>query len=79
MGFAEAVVAGGLTMLAMHLTGALHSPAIAVAIIAVLANFSRGEALMALPLLFLLSLLVVCLAWSAHKVLGDLKYPSRLW
>ena len=77
--FPAAVVAGGLTMLAMHLTGALHSPAIAVAIIAVLTNFGRSEAIMALPMLLLLALLVVGLAWSAHKVLGDVEYPSKIW
>jgi CBS-domain-containing membrane protein len=77
--FAEAVLAGGATMLAMHLTGALHSPAIAVAIIAVLADFSVADALLALPLLFMLAVLVVALAWSAHKALGDMDYPAAIW
>lgn len=77
--FPEAVLAGGVTMLAMHLTGALHSPAIAVAIIAVLADFSVTQAVLALPLLVLLSALVVGLAAAAHRVLGDMDYPPRLW
>ncbi len=77
--FPEAVVAGGLTMLAMHLTGALHSPAIAVSIIAVLADFTVPQAALALPLLLLLAILVVALAWAAHRVLGDQEYPARLW
>jgi CBS-domain-containing membrane protein len=75
----EAVLAGALTMLAMHVTGALHSPAIAVAIIAVLADFTAGQAARALPLLFVLSVVVVALAWAAHKVLGDSEYPAHWW
>jgi CBS-domain-containing membrane protein len=75
----EAVLAGALTMLAMHLSGALHSPAIAVAIIAVMADFAPGQAARALPLLFVLALVVVALAWAAHNVLGDSDYPSRWW
>ena len=76
---AEAVLAGAGAMLLMHLTGALHSPAIAVAIIAVMADFAPGQAARALPLLFLLALVVVALAWGAHKVLGDSDYPSKWW
>jgi len=77
--FPEAVLAGALTMLAMHLTGALHSPAIAVAMIAVLANFTLSSAVQALPLVVLLAVGVVTLAWAAHKVLGDADYPARWW
>lgn len=77
--FAEAVLAGAGTMLAMHLSGALHSPAIAVAMIAVLANFSVASAAQALPLVVLLATGVVILAWGAHKVLGDADYPARWW
>jgi CBS domain-containing membrane protein len=77
--FPEAVLAGALTMLAMHLTGALHSPAIAVAMIAVLANFTPASAFQALPLVVLLAMGVVTLAWAAHKVLGDADYPARWW
>ena len=77
--FPEAVLAGAVTMLAMHLTGALHSPAIAVAMIAVLANFSPVSAAQALPLVLLLATGVVTLAWAAHKVLGDANYPARWW
>ena len=77
--FPEAVMAGAVTMLAMHLTGALHSPAIAVAMIAVLANFTPAAALQAFPLVMLLAAGVVALAWAAHKVLGDAHYPKRWW
>lgn len=77
--FPEAVLAGAFTMLAMHLTGALHSPAIAVAMIAVLANFTVASAVQALPLVILLAAGVVMLAWAAHKVLGDAAYPARWW
>lgn len=77
--FPEAVLAGGLTMLAMHLTGALHSPAIAVAMIAVLADFPLQAALHALPLVLILATGVVALAWLAHKVLGDATYPAAWW
>ena len=77
--FPEAVMAGGITMLAMHLTGALHSPAIAVAMIAVLADFSPMSAAQALPLLVALAALVVSLAWVSHRILGDAEYPSGWW
>lgn len=77
--FPEAVLAGALTMLFMHLTGALHSPAIAVCLIAVLANFSAAQAIVALPLLVLVAMLVVGLAWAAHRVLGDVAYPTAWW
>ena len=63
----------------MHLSGALHSPAIAVAIIAVLANCTPTSALHALPLVVLLAMGVVTLARAAHKVLGDADYPARWW
>ncbi len=66
-------------MLAMHLTGALQSPAIAVAMFAVLANFTPISAAQALPLVLLLATGVVTLAWAAHKVLGDADYPARWW
>ena len=77
--FPEAVAAGALTMLVMHLTGALHSPAIAVAVIAVLADFTPRQAVIALPLLFTLAVVVVVLAWGAHRVLGDADYPEKWW
>jgi CBS-domain-containing membrane protein len=77
--FPEAVLAGAVTMLAMHLTGALHSPAIAVAMIAVLASFTPTSAVQAFPLVVLLAAGVVTLAWAAHKVLGDAHYPKRWW
>jgi len=75
----EAVVAGGVALLLMHLSGALHSPAIAVSLIAVLTEFSAAEAVAALPLLVGLSMLVVLLAWGAHRTLGDADYPERWW
>jgi CBS-domain-containing membrane protein len=77
--FPEAVLAGAVTMLAMHLTGALHSPAIAVAMIAVLADFSPVAAAQALPLVLLLASGVVALAWVAHRLLGDADYPATWW
>jgi CBS-domain-containing membrane protein len=75
----EAVVAGGLALLAMHLTGAMHSPAIAAAIIAALARFGVADAARALPLLLAVAVVVVVLAWLAHRVLGDEHYPARIW
>jgi CBS-domain-containing membrane protein len=74
-----AVVAGTLALLAMHLTGALHSPAIAVALIAAFADFDMADGLRALPLLVGLASVVVVLAWMAHRVIGDMDYPDRLW
>jgi CBS-domain-containing membrane protein len=75
----EAVAAGALTLLAMHLTGAMHSPAIALAIIAALARFTPADAIRALPLLLALAALVVLMAWAAHRVMGDASYPDRIW
>jgi CBS-domain-containing membrane protein len=77
--FPEAVLAAAATMLAMHLTGSLHSPAIAISLIAVLADFTVPQAALALPLLFLLAVAVVTLAWAAHALLGDSEYPTDWW
>jgi CBS-domain-containing membrane protein len=66
-------------MLAMHLTGALHSPAIAVAMIAVLASFTLASAVQAMPLVVILAAGVVTLAWAAHKAIGDADYPGQWW
>jgi CBS-domain-containing membrane protein len=77
--FPEAVAATALVLLAMHTTGALHSPAIAVALIAVLTDYTSTEAVVVLPLLLALSALVVALAWASHRTLGDADYPDRFW
>lgn len=75
----DALVAGSLTLLFMHLVGALHSPAIAIAMIAALAEFSPADAARALPLLSALAVLVAVLAWAVHRVMADATYPDRLW
>ena len=75
----DALVAGTLTLLFMHLVGALHSPAIAISMIAALAEFSAADALRALPLLVVLAALVSVLAWAAHRVMADATYPDHLW
>lgn len=75
----DALVAGSLTLLVMHLVGALHSPAIAIAMIAALADFGPADAALALPLLCGMALLVAVLAWGVHRVLADATYPDRLW
>jgi CBS-domain-containing membrane protein len=77
--FPEAVIATALVLLAMHTTGALHSPAIAVALIAVLTDYTSTAAVVALPLLLALAALVVALAWASHRLLGDADYPDRFW
>jgi CBS-domain-containing membrane protein len=77
--FIKAVLAGGITMLLMHLLGIFHAPAIAIPMIAVLTSASTGIALLALPLLVLLASLVVVLAWATHRVLGDVNYPQAWW
>ena len=73
---AEAVLASAITLLLMHVTGALHSPAIAANIIAVLADFTPRDAVVALPLLIGLAALVTVLAWAVHRILGDADYPT---
>lgn len=77
--FVEAGVAGGLTMLCMHLLGAFHAPATAIPLIVVLTYTAESSALVALPLLILLAALVVFLAWGAHRILGDADYPQAWW
>lgn len=77
--FIKAVLAGGITMLLMHLFGVFHAPAIAIPMIAVLTSASAGIAVLALPLLVLLAVLVVVLAWATHRVLGDANYPQAWW
>ena len=60
--------------------GRVALPAIAVAMIAVLADFSpMSAASQALPLLVALAALVVSLAWVSHRILGDAEYPSGWW
>ena len=77
--FIEAVIAGGLTMFCMHLLGAFHAPATAIPLIMVLTFTSTTLALEVLPLLILLAIMVVFLAWGAHRILGDANYPQAWW
>ncbi|MEI7453778.1 MAG: HPP family protein [Actinomycetes bacterium] len=77
--FVIAVLAGGITMFLMHMLGIFHAPAITIPMLVVLTSVSTGIALLALPLLVLLSGLVVLLAWATHRVLGDVNYPQAWW
>ena len=75
--WAKAVIAVGLSMIAMHRLGLFHPPAIAVALLASLGDYTPAEALITYPSLLLLAVLALGLAWLAHRVFGDRTYPAR--
>ena len=73
------VAIGFVTLLLMHLTGTMHPPAVATALVASRSTLDGVESAVAFP--FLLGAVVVVLAWAwlGHRVLGDKDYPSRWW
>lgn len=73
------VLAGSLTLLAMHLTGTLHPPAVAVALISTRSSLEELDALLALP--FVLAAVVFALGWAylGHQLFGDKEYPRQWW
>ncbi len=75
----DAVIAAALTLFAMHGIGAFHAPAIAVSMASVLGEPTWQDAIRAFPLLLGTVVLVLLMAWAAHKILGDETYPVAWW
>ncbi len=73
------IVVGFVTLLGMHLTGTLHPPAVATALVASRSSLASHEEVLALP--FVLAVIVAVLAWAGlgHRLLGDPQYPTRWW
>lgn len=74
---AVAAIAVGVSMVAMHRLGLFHPPAIAVALLASLSDFTIEQALASYPVLLLLAALAIGMAWIAHRLVGDRSYPTR--
>jgi len=73
------VLVGFLTLLLMHLTGTMHPPAVATALVASRSTLDGVEAAVALPFVLGAVALVLVWAWLGHRLLGDRDYPSRYW
>ncbi len=74
-----AIIGTGITLLAMHLTGTFHAPAIAVTITAEIADPSWQQALIALPLLLVFAAIAIGLVWMTHRLIGQHDYPEKWW
>lgn len=74
-----AILGTGVILLLMHLVGAFHAPAVAVALIAEISDPSWSVALIMFPALLILVLLAILLVWVTHQLLGDRRYPDRWW
>lgn len=73
------VLIGFLTLLLMHLTGTMHPPAVAAALVAGRSSLEETEALVALPFLLAVVVMVLLWAWLGHRALGDPDYPKGWW
>lgn len=74
-----AILGIAIILLLMHLVGAFHAPAVAVALIAEIADPTWSEAVIMLPALLALVVLAVGLVWATHRLLGDRAYPDQWW
>ena len=74
-----AILGTGITLLAMHLTGTFHAPAVAVTITAEIVDPSWQQALITLPLLLAFAALAVGLVWVTHRLIGQHDYPDQWW
>lgn len=73
------ILVGFLTLLLMHLTGTMHPPAVAAALVASRSTLDGTEALVALPFMLAVVVGVLLWAWLGHMLLGDRQYPHRWW
>lgn len=73
------IVVGFLTLLLMHVTGTMHPPAVAAALVASRSTLDDLDAVIALPFLLAVVLGVVVWAWLGHRLLGDRDYPRQWW
>jgi CBS-domain-containing membrane protein len=78
-GIGITVLTGGLTLLAMHITGTLHPPSVAVALISTRSSLNDVDALLAAP--FVMAAVLFALGWAylGHQILGDREYPQQWW
>ena len=75
----EVILSVFVTLLLMHLLGVFHAPAVGVALVAVITDYSLSDALVSFAELMPLTVLTLALAWLSHRVLGDAGYPDRWW
>jgi CBS-domain-containing membrane protein len=73
------VLVGFVTLLLMHLTGTLHPPAVATALVASGSSLEGLAAIISLPFVLATILGVLGWAWIGHRLLGDKEYPSSWW
>jgi CBS-domain-containing membrane protein len=73
------ILIGFLTLLAMHLTGTLHPPAVAMALVASTTTLPGSDDILALFFVLAVVLGVIAWAWLGHRLLGDREYPRRWW
>lgn len=78
-GLLVSVLAGFLTLLAMHLTGTLHPPAVAVSLISTRSNLDDLDALLAAPFVLAAVAFALCWAYLSHVLFGDREYPGAWW
>lgn len=76
---ALAIVGTGVALLAMHLTGTFHAPAVAVTITAEVVDPSWEQAMVTLPFLLAFAALAVALVWVTHRLIGQDDYPEKFW
>lgn len=74
-----AVISAMITLFLMHMIGAFHAPAVALAMAAVLALNAWTDIFIAWPLVMGTVVVAVTLAWVTHLLLGDDTYPERWW
>ena len=72
------LLACGLSMLAMHLLGMFHPPALAVAILAPLTGFTVQQAIVDYVALLGFALLALVLVFVGQRLFVDRSYP-RAW
>jgi CBS-domain-containing membrane protein len=78
-GLPVTILVGFVTLLGMHLTGTLHPPAVAMALVASRTTLATAEDIVALPFVLAVVVAVVGWAWLGHRFLGDPEYPTGWW
>ena len=70
------LIACGLSMLAMHVLGMFHPPALAVAILAPLTGFTWQQAVVDYVALLGFALLALAMVFAAQRLFVDRRYPE---
>jgi len=76
---AVTILVGAVTLLGMHMTGTLHPPAVATALVASRLNLDETWDVLALPFVLAVIVAVIMWAWLGHRLLGDPRYPTGWW